>query len=95
MMFGCVSHVISNVAWGRLHKSFMPDFSEFSVWDDVAVPVSLGIGITIVTWGPAIVLILALIFGVVSSGFSPAEAIQPSAATNSEKLSEDDLRCTA
>lgn len=91
MMFGCVSHVISNVAWGRLHKSFMPDFSEFSVWDDVAVPISLGIGITIVTWGPAIVLILALIFGVVSSGFSPAEALQPSEATNSEKLSEDDL----
>ena len=91
MMFGCVSHVISNVAWGRLHKSFMPDFSEFSVWDDIAVPVSLGIGITIVTWGPAIVLILALIFGVVSSGFSPAETLQPSAATNSEQLNEDDL----
>ena len=91
MMFGCVSHVISNVAWGRLHKSFMPDFSEFSVWDDVAVPVSLGIGITIVTWGPAIVLILALIFGVVSSGFSPAETLQPSAATNSEQLNESDL----
>lgn len=90
MMFGCISHVISNVAWGRLHKSFMPDFSEFSVWDDVAVPIGLGIGITIVTWGPAIVLILALIFGVVSSGFSPASALQPPAA-NSDQLNEDDL----
>jgi hypothetical protein len=91
MMFGCISHVISNVAWGRLHKSFMPDFSEFSVWDDVAVPVALGLGITIVTWGPAIVLILALIFGVVSSGFSPASALQPDSATNSEQLNESDL----
>lgn len=90
LMFGCISHVISNVAWGRLHKSFMPDFSEFSVWDDVAVPIGLGIGITIVTWGPAIVLILALIFGVVSSGFSPASAIQHQAA-NSDQLNEDDL----
>ncbi len=90
MMFGCISHVISNVAWGRLHKSFMPDFSEFSVWDDVAVPIGLGIGITIVTWGPAIVLILALIFGVVSSGFSPASALQPQ-AENSDQLNEDDL----
>ena len=90
MMFGCISHVISNVAWGRLHKSFMPDFSEFSVWDDVAVPVALGIGITIVTWGPAIVLILALVFGVVSSGFSPESTLQPQ-ATNSEQLNEDDL----
>ncbi|MFZ0061144.1 MAG: hypothetical protein WAL47_03830 [Pyrinomonadaceae bacterium] len=91
MMFGCISHVISNVAWGRLHKSFMPDFSEFSLWDDVAVPVALGIGITIVTWGPAIVLILALIFGVVSSGFSPASALQPQTAANSEQLNESDL----
>ena len=91
MLFGCVSHVISNVAWGRLHKSFMPDFSEFSIWDDVAVPVGLGIGITIVTWGPAIVLILALIFGVVTGGFSPAETLQPSAAENSKQLNESDL----
>ena len=90
LMFGCISHVISNVAWGRLDKSFMPDFSEFSMWDDVAVPIGLGIGITIVTWGPAIVLILALLFGVVSSGFSPASAIQPP-PPNAEQLSESDL----
>ena len=92
MMFGCISHVISNVAWGRLHKSFMPDFSEFSVWDDVAVPMALGLGITIVTWGPAIVLVLALVFGVVSSGSSSSESpLQPAAAANSEQLNEDDL----
>ena len=90
MMFGCVSHVIGNVAWGHLHKSFMPDFSEFSVWDDIAVPIALGLGITIVTWGPAIVLILALVFGVVSSGSSSESALQPAAA-NSEQLNEDDL----
>ena len=90
LMFGCISHVISNVAWGRLDKSFMPDFSEFSMWDDVAVPIGLGIGITIVTWGPAIVLILALLFGIVSSGFSPASAIQPP-PQNAEQLSESDL----
>lgn len=90
MMFGCVSHVISNVAWGRLHKSFMPDFSEFSVWDDIAVPIALSLGITIVTWGPAIVLILALVFGVVSSGSSSESALQP-APVNSEQLNEGDL----
>lgn len=90
MMFGCISHVISNVAWGRLHKSFMPDFSEFSVWDDVAVPIALGLGITIVTWGPATVLILALVFGVVSSGSSSESPLKPAAA-NSEQLNEGDL----
>lgn len=49
IMFGCISHVISQVAWGRLDRSFMPDFSAFSFWDDLVIPVFLGLGITIVT----------------------------------------------
>jgi hypothetical protein len=68
VMFGCISHVISQVAWGRLNRSFMPDFSAFSLWDDLVVPVFLGVGIMIVTWGPVLALVLALIFGVVSGG---------------------------
>jgi hypothetical protein len=66
VMFGCISHVISQVAWGRLNRSFMPDFSAFSLWDDLVVPIFLGIGIMIVSWGPVIALVLVLIFGVVS-----------------------------
>jgi hypothetical protein len=68
IMFGCMSHVISQVAWGRLNRSFMPDFSEFSLWDDLVVPLFLGVGITIVTWGPVIVLVAALFFGVLNAG---------------------------
>ena len=73
IMFGCISHVISQVAWGRLNRSFMPDFSEFSLWDDLVLPIFLGLGIMIVSWGPVIALVFALIFGVVSSrgGSSP------------------------
>ncbi|HEX6728600.1 MAG TPA: hypothetical protein VF074_01250 [Pyrinomonadaceae bacterium] len=66
IMFGCISHVISQVAWGRLHRSFMPDFSSFSLWDDLVMPIFLGVGITIVTWGPIIALVVALFFGVMS-----------------------------
>jgi hypothetical protein len=65
-LFGCMSHTISQVAWGRLNRSFMPDFSAFSWWDDVIVPVFLGVGIIIVSWGPAIVLVFTLFFGAVS-----------------------------
>ncbi len=71
IMFGCISHVISQVAWGRLNRSFMPDFSSFSMWDDLIMPAFLGLGIMIVTWGPIIVLLVALIFGVVSGGITP------------------------
>lgn len=73
IMFGCISHVISQVAWGRMDRSFMPDFSSFSMWDDVAVPFGLGIAITIVTWGPTIVLVIALLFGVFR-GATPSAA---------------------
>src|SRR5262249_21018476 len=66
ILFGCISHVISQVAWGRLNRSFMPDFSAFSFWDDLVVPIFLGVGIMIVSWGPVIALVFALIFGVIS-----------------------------
>ena len=61
-MFGCVSQVITQVAWGRLNRSFMPDFSEFSSWDDIIVPAALGLGIMTISWGPAIVFVFALVF---------------------------------
>jgi len=80
IMFGCISHVISQVAWGRLDRSFMPDFSSFSPWDDLIVPIFLGIGITIVSWGPVIVLVITLVFGAIHSGaasINPTGQIEP------------------
>ncbi|HET9789042.1 MAG TPA: hypothetical protein VFP47_18035, partial [Pyrinomonadaceae bacterium] len=92
IMFGCISHVISQVAWGRLHRSFMPDFSAFSVVDDVVMPLVLGIGITIVTWGPTIVLLCVLIFGVISGGaVTPSEGMLSQGGENSEQISNEDL----
>ncbi len=90
IMFGCMSHVISHVAWGRLNRSFMPDFSEFSMWDDLVQPILLGVGITIVSWGPVIVLMLALLFGVISSAsqVSPL-GVSESAAEESGPSHED------
>jgi hypothetical protein len=75
IMFGCISHVISQVAWGRLHRSFMPDFSAFSFWDDLIVPCFLGVGIMIVSWGPVIALVLALMFGVLSGSRSDPSSL--------------------
>lgn len=84
IMFGCVSHAISQVAWGRLHRSFMPDFSEFHPWDDLVMPFFLGIGITIVTWGPVIALVLALLFGVLNGpGLSSIGGHQAAASPQS------------
>jgi hypothetical protein len=90
IMFGCISHVISQVAWGRLHRSFMPDFSSFSFWDDIIVPVFLGLGIMIVSWGPLIVLVLALMFGVLSGGVEPSSIASGNNAA-AEAISDEDL----
>lgn len=92
IMFGCMSHVISQVAWGRLDRSFMPDFSEFNFVDDLVTPAFLGIGITIVSWGPVIVLLIALLFGVLGG---PAHSIlgapSPESAQPSSVISPEDL----
>ena len=84
------SHVISQVAWGRLNRSFMPDFSSFSLWDDLVVPVFLGIGIMIVTWGPVIALVFALMFGVLNG--RGAEAASPVHGDEaSQPISQEEL----
>ncbi|MGA9993924.1 MAG: hypothetical protein WBP93_00855 [Pyrinomonadaceae bacterium] len=67
LMFGCMAHVINQLSCGRINCSFMPDFSSFSLWDDLCVPLGLGIGITIVSWGPAIVLAVVLLFSVLGN----------------------------
>ena len=90
IMFGCISQVISQVAWGRLNRSFMPDFSAFNLWDDFAIPLGLGFGIVIVTWGPMILLILVLFFGVFGGGHSPSTAL-PGGAAQSAAPNEKDL----
>jgi hypothetical protein len=91
IMFGCISHVISQVAWGRLHRSFMPDWSSFSPWDDLFLPVFLGLGIMIVSWGPLIVLVFALIFGAVRSGGVDAATIAGVSHAQEEPISKEDL----
>jgi hypothetical protein len=91
IMFGCISHVISQVAWGRLNRSFLPDFSEFSLVDDLAMPLVLGIGITIVTWGPAILLSCILIFGVVGGGAVSPEGQKAQGGSNSGQLDQETL----
>jgi hypothetical protein len=91
IMFGCISHVISQVAWGRLHRSFMPDWSSFSPWDDLFLPVFLGLGIMIVSWGPLIVLVFSLIFGAVRSGGIDAATIAGVSHAQEKPISHDEL----
>src|SRR5215213_6776256 len=71
LVFGCISLVVRRVGYGNLQRDFLPDFSEFSFWDDVVVPCALGIGVTVVTLGPTLLLLLALLFGWLNGPGSP------------------------
>ena len=91
ILFGCISHVISQVAWGRLNRSFMPDFSAFSPWDDLASPGLLGLGIMIVSWGPVIVLVIALVFGFAGGNSVASSTLGASHVAESTGPTHEDL----
>jgi hypothetical protein len=80
ILFGTITLVINNVACGRLNRGFVPDFSDFSWWDDAIAPAFLGLGIWIVTIGPTIVLAVAVWYGWLSgpppTGPTPAATQQ-------------------
>jgi len=63
IIYGCITLVIHRVAYGRLDRDFMPEFGDFSIWDDVVRPAFLGLGVTLVTLGPILLLVAALVFG--------------------------------
>jgi hypothetical protein len=93
LLFGCISLVIRRVGYGKLERDFMPDFGEFSFWDDVIMPLFLGVGITVVTLGPVLLLVVALLFGWFGGGGSQtpfALTRQPPAA--SRAINPEDMK---
>lgn len=95
LLFGCISLVIRRVGSGKLERDFMPDFGDFSFWDDVILPLFLGLGITVVTVGPTILLVVALLFGWFGGGGQTPFALssQPPPATRA--ITRDDLKALA
>ena len=98
LLYGCIAIVINHVAHGRLDRNFMPDFSEFNLWDDLVVRVFLAIGIFLVTWGPTVLIVLIFLFGVLRTppmaAFAPHESepaysqVQPGAEGSSSGEAE-------
>ncbi|PYS81066.1 MAG: hypothetical protein DMF67_18105 [Acidobacteria bacterium] len=95
LLFGCISLVIRRVGYGKLERDFMPDFGDFSFWDDVIVPLFLGLGITIVTVGPTILLVLALLFGWFRGGEQTPFSLSSPTAHATRAITRDDLKALA
>jgi hypothetical protein len=95
LVFGCISLVIHRVAYGHTERDFLPDFSAFSFWDDVIVPCFLGLGITIATLGPLLLLVALLFFGWVGGGApkpSALAAAQQEAQRRQQAMTAEDMK---
>jgi hypothetical protein len=81
VLFGCMSHVINQFAWGATDCGLFPAFDSFSWWDNIIRPMFLSIGIYIISFGPVIVLSLVIILGAMSVAApktqSPASPLPP------------------
>jgi len=92
ILFACLSLVIKQIAWGRFERSFIPDFNDFSLADDVLGPAVLGLGTALVTFGPFLMLLLAILTGWIGTG-APAVAGAPQVQIGPENspLTAEDL----
>lgn len=69
LTFGVLSHTINNFIQGRLEDNFMPEFEDFSLWDDVVHPFFLSIAAYVSSFAPFI-LVLLIGFYLVTSAVS-------------------------
>lgn len=70
LTFGVLSHTVNSFAKGDLDASFMPDYEDFSLWDDVVHPFFLSIAAYVVSFGPFILTAIIggyIVFSNVSS----------------------------
>jgi hypothetical protein len=67
LAFGILANTIDSFAHGKIGGNFMPDFDDFSLWDDVIHPFFLSIGVYISAFGPFILVFLIGSYLVMSS----------------------------
>lgn len=54
LLFGCIVVIIRQIAWGRMDRNFISEIGDNGFLDDLIKPGFLGIGVTLVSWGPMI-----------------------------------------
>ena len=76
LAFGILSNTIDNFAKGLMNANFMPEFEDFSLWDDVIHPFFLSIGVYISAFGPFIAVFLVGTYLVMSSMSSQLDSMK-------------------
>jgi hypothetical protein len=76
LTFGVLANTIEKFSAGKLDANFMPDFEDFSIWDDVVHSFFLSIGAYLSSFGPFIMVCIVGVYLIFSSMTAQADAIQ-------------------
>jgi len=76
LTFGVLANTVDNFSQGNIDTNFMPDFDDFSLWDDVVHPFFLSIGVYISSFGIFLLFLLFGMYFVVSSMTAKSESLQ-------------------
>ncbi len=73
--FGVLANTVDNFSKGAIDSNFMPDFEDFSIWEDVVHPLFLSIAAYISSFGPFILAAIVGIYLIFSAVSSKVESI--------------------
>jgi ABC-type multidrug transport system fused ATPase/permease subunit len=62
LTFGILANTVENFSQGKINLNFMPDFDDFSLWDDVVHPFFLSLGTYLVSFGLLFIFIAGLVY---------------------------------
>ena len=76
LTFGILANTVENFSQGKLETNFMPDFDDFSLWEDVVHPFFLSIAAYLSAFTPFILVVIIGAYLVFSSMTAQNKAIQ-------------------
>ncbi|HEX8638449.1 MAG TPA: hypothetical protein VF692_10325, partial [Pyrinomonadaceae bacterium] len=76
LTFGVLANTVEKFSSGKLDANFMPDFEDFSIWDDVLHPFFLSVGAYLSSFGPFILVCIISVYLIFSSITAQTNAMQ-------------------
>lgn len=77
LTFGILANIVENMLQGKINQNFMPNYDDFSLWDDAIHPLFLSISTYLASFGPFLILCIVMIFFAVNSFNSKTDSLQP------------------
>ena len=76
LAYGVLSHTVVNFSQGLIGGNFMPEFEDFSIWDDVLHPFFLSIAVYISSFGAFILVFVIGLYFVISTVSGQMETVK-------------------